>query len=121
MDAPSAPPAPDPVKTAEAQSTANKETAVAQYGLNATNQVTPQGSLTYRQVGTWDDGTPRFEATIALSPGEQGVYDTNLATRQNVGNIGRDQSARIGALLGTPLDLNTTTENKIDELGRARL
>lgn len=121
MDAPQAPAAPDPVKTAAAQSTANKETAVAQYGLNATNQTTPQGSLTYKQIGTWEDGTPRFEATTALNAGEQGLYDTGLATRQNVANIGRDQSSRIGELLGKPLDLNTATENKIDELGRARL
>src|SRR6185312_2046030 len=117
MDAPQAPAAPDPVKTAQAQSAANKETAVAQYGLNATNQNTPQGSLTYKQIGTWEDGTPRFEATTSLNAGEQGLYDTGLATRQNVANIGRDQSARIGELLGKPLDLNTATENKIDELG----
>lgn len=121
MDAPSAPAAPDPKETAAAQATANKETAVAQYGLNATNQNTPQGSLTYKQIGTWEDGTPRFEATTSLNAGEQGLYDTGLATRQNVANIGRDQSSRIGELLGKPLDLNTATENKIDELGRARL
>ncbi len=68
MDAPSPPPAPDPKETAAAQSQMNKETAVAQYGLNATNQVTPQGTLTYKQIGTWADGTPRFEATTAYSP-----------------------------------------------------
>jgi len=122
MDAPSPPPAPDPVKTAEAQSQMNKETAVAQYGLNATNQVTPQGSLTYKQVGTWADGTPRFEATTALNQGEQGVYDTGLATRQNVANIGRDQSARIAELLGKPVNLNNeATESRLMELGSKRL
>ena len=121
MDAPQAPAAPDPVKTAQAQSTANRETAVTQYGLNATNQNTPQGSLSYKQIGTWEDGTPRFEATTALNQGEQGVYDTGLQTRQNVSNIGRDQSARIGELLGTPLDLNSAAEDKIAELGAKRL
>jgi hypothetical protein len=32
----SPPPAPDPAQTAAAQAKANKETAVTQYGLNAT-------------------------------------------------------------------------------------
>jgi hypothetical protein len=118
MDTPQAPAAPDPVKTAAAQATANKETAVAQYGLNATNQNTPQGKLNYNQIGTWADGTPRFEATQSLNPGEQQVYDTNLATRQNVGNIGRDQSARIGELLGTPFKIGDATDSKIAQIQR---
>lgn len=122
MDTPQAPAAPDPVKTAQAQSAANKETAVAQYGLNATNQVTPSGSLTYKQVGTWADGTPRFEATTALNQGEQSIYDTGLTTRQNVANIGKDQSARIGELLSTPVNLsNEATEARLMELGSKRL
>ncbi len=122
MDAPQAPAAPDPVKTAQAQAAANKETAVAQYGLNATNQNTPQGSLTYKQVGTWEDGTPRFEATTALNQGEQGIYDTGVATRQNVANIGRDQSARIGELLSKPVNINNeATEARLMDLGSKRL
>lgn len=122
MDTPQAPAAPDPKETAAAQSQMNKETAVAQYGLNATNQNTPQGSLTYKQIGTWADGTPRFEANTTFSPGEQSVYDTNLATRQNVGNIGRDQSARIGTLLNSPVNLNNeATEARLMELGSKRL
>lgn len=106
MNTPQAPAAPDPVATAAAQSRANKETAVTQYGLAATNQNTPQGSLSYRQIGTWDDGTPRYESTQTLSPGEQRIYDTNLQTRQNIGQIGQDQSARIGQLLGTPFQFS---------------
>ncbi len=122
MDAPSAPAAPDPVKTAQAQSTANKETAVAQYGLNATNQNTPSGSLSYKQVGTWDDGTPRFEATTSLNQGEQGIYDTGVATRQNVANIGRDQTQRVANTLSTPVNLsNEATEARLYDLGSKRL
>jgi len=122
MDAPSAPPAPDPAALAAAQGTANKETAVAQYGLNATNQVTPQGSLSYRQIGTWDDGTPRFEATQSYSPGEQSIYDVNQQTRQNVGQIGRDQTARVAEALSKPVDLsNEATEARLYELGSKRL
>jgi len=51
-DSPAAPVAPDPVKTAEAQGTMNQNTATTQQLLNMTNQVTPDGSLTYNQTGT---------------------------------------------------------------------
>lgn len=120
----SAPPpaAPDPEDTARAQAQMNKETAITQYGLNATNQITPDGSLTYRQIGKWPDGTPRYEATTALSGAQQGIYDTNQQTQQNIANIGRDQSARIGDLLGSPLQLgNEETEARLMELGMSRL
>lgn len=121
MNAEQGAPAPDPVATANAQSASNKATAVAQYGLNATNQVTPDGSLTYSQNGTWADGTPRFTATTALSDQQQDLYNKGNVTKQNLADIGNQQSARIGALLNTPVNLNTATESKIDDLGRQRL
>lgn len=121
MNTPEAPAAPDPAKTAAAQSQSNKDTAVAQYGLNATNQVTPNGNLTYSQSGTWADGTPRFTATTSLSPQQQSLYDKGNVTQNNLADIGNQQSAKIGALLNTPVNLNTATEGKIDQLGAARL
>lgn len=121
MDAPQAPAAPDPAATAAAQATANKETAVAQYGLNATNQVTPQGTSTYKQIGQWDDGTPRFEQTTALNPGEQSIYDTGVQTRQNLGNIGQTQSAKIGQLLDTPFSVGDATNSKISQIQKGFL
>lgn len=121
MDTPQAPAAPDPKETAAAQAQSNKETAVAQYGLNATNQVTPQGSLTYKQIGTWADGTPRFEATTSYSPEQQALYNKNLVTQGNLADIGTSQSAKIGELLNSPVNLNTATEDKINQLGVARL
>lgn len=121
MDTPHPAPAPDPAVTAAAQTKANKETAVAQYGLNATNQTTPSGSLTYQQIGTWPDGTPRFEATTALAPGEQQVFDTNQRTRQNVGSIGEEQSSRIRELLGTPFKIGDATDSKIAQIQRGFL
>src|SRR6185437_14772083 len=99
-----------PAATAAAQSAANKATAVAQYGLNATNQVTPSGSLTYKQIGTWEDGTPRFEADTSLSAPEQKIYDTGTQTRQNLADIGSTQSAKIGNLLNTPFDINASRD-----------
>ncbi len=127
QSAPTPAPAPDPVKTAAAQSASNKDTAVAQYGLNATNQVTPSGSLNYSQIGTWADGTPRFQAETSLSPTEQGIFNTGEQTKQNLADIGQSQSAKIGALLDSPvtlpkLNLDTaSTEARTMDLARQRL
>lgn len=113
MDAPTPPAAPDPVATAKAQGEANVKSATNQYELGATNQNTPQGSLNYQQIGTWADGTPRFQATTSLNSGEQKIYDTGVQTRQNLGDIGQSQSAKIGALLNTPFDVNAARDSKI--------
>lgn len=122
VDSPEPPKAPDPKETAAAQATMNKETAVAQYGLNATNQKTPYGSLSYAQIGTWADGTPRFEATTSLSPEQQSLYDLTSNTQKNLGQIGVDQSAKVGALLNTPLNINNeATEARLMELQQKRM
>lgn len=121
MDTPQAPAAPDPKQTAAAQAEANKASATAQYGLNATNQITPQGTLSYENIGKWEDGTPRFQATTAYSPGEQGIYDTNVQTRQNIGNIGASQSSKIGALLNTPFNIDAARDNKISNIQKGFL
>jgi hypothetical protein len=116
MDSPTPPPAPDPVKTAEAQAASNKSTAVAQYGLNATNQVTPQGNLSYRQIGTWDDGTPRFESTQTYSPAEQALFEKGNVTKSNLADIANQSSSRIGNLLNTPFNVDTATADRIQGL-----
>jgi hypothetical protein len=121
METPQAPPAPNPAKVAAAQAEANKETAITQYGLAATNQVTPQGSLTYKQVGTWPDGTPRYESTQTYSPEEQSIFETGQGTRQNLANIGQSQSAKIGDLLNTPFNLDASTQTKIAQLQKGFL
>jgi len=70
-----APPAPDPQATAAAQAAANKETAIAQAGLNMTNQRDAFGNaLTFNQIGQWSDGTPRYEAVQTLSPEQQAIF-----------------------------------------------
>lgn len=113
MDAPQAPAAPDPVATANAQSASNVKSATAQSELAQVNQNTPQGNLNYAQTGTNADGTPQFTATTSLSPGEQGIYNTGVTTRQNLADIGSQQSAKIGALLNTPFNVDSATSDKI--------
>lgn len=116
VSTPSPPAVPDPVKTANAQASANKTTAITQSELNQIDQNTPQGTLKYTQIGTNADGTPKFSSTQTYSPGEQGIYDTGVQTRQNVANIGQQQSSRIGDLLNTPFNVDTATADKIQGL-----
>lgn len=118
----SPPPPPDPVATAKAQGEMNRDTAITQYGLNATNQVTPYGNLSYSQNGTWSDGTPRFTATTTLSPEQQELYRLNTETQKGIGQIGVDQTQRIAGLLSQPINLNNeATESRLMDLGRKRL
>lgn len=130
MDTPSPPPAPDPVKTAEAQQTMNQNTATTQQLLNMVNQVTPDGSLTYNQTGTNSfvgaDGktytVPQFTATQSLSPTGQKLLDTTNVTKQNLADAGVTASNTINSVLGKPVDLsNDAVEQRLFELGSARL
>jgi antitoxin component HigA of HigAB toxin-antitoxin module len=122
MGSPSPPPTYDATNAAKTQGEYNLKSAVQQYGLNATNQKTPYGSLSYKQIGTWEDGTPRFESTQSLSPEEQNLYDIGTANQQKLGTIGGQQIDRVGELLSRPISLdNSATEGRLNELARSRL
>ena len=78
--APSPPTPPDPNVVAQAQQKSNVATANAQARLNATNQVTPFGSLNYTAGPTDANGTPQYTATQTLNPQLQGLLDTSTGT-----------------------------------------
>lgn len=100
---------------AEDQMKASKDAAVMQFGMNAVNQNTPFGNLTYNQVGTWGDGTPRYEANVSLSPEEQGIYS-------GLTDLTMGQMGRVGETLEQPFELgNEATEQRLYDLGAARL
>lgn len=110
----SPPPAPDPLKTSAAQTGSNIQTATANTYLNNPDVITPYGTTTTQRTGyetiTLPDGTtqqvPRFTQTQSLSQAEQGFLNQQNQIRGNVNQIGIDQSAKIGNLLGTNLDLS---------------
>lgn len=117
-----APPAPDPVKTAQAQGAANKEAAVATQLGSMVGQRNPWGTLTYNQVGRWDDGTPKTEAVTSLSPSQQALFDIGQATDLDLAKIGQQQVGRIGNLLSSPLDLSSSAiEDRLYQLASPRL
>lgn len=115
MKSPKPPPAPDPVATASAQGGANRDTAMTQSLMNMVDQVGPDGSLTYKKIGdeiqrdslTGDTFfVPRYQAETKLSESGQRVQGINNQTEENIATIGRDQSSRIGALLGQPINFD---------------
>ncbi|HWU63569.1 MAG TPA: tail fiber domain-containing protein [Ensifer sp.] len=116
----STPSAPDPKETASAQTATNVNTAIANAALGNVNQVTPDGSLTYNKTGsttmTDQEGNtyqlPTYTATQTLSDANQKIYDTNQVTKQNLADIGQSESAKIGTLLGTNIDLSADNVNK---------
>jgi hypothetical protein len=131
MGKPSAPAPPDPKQTSAAQTGTSVATAIANSNLNNVNQITPNGNLTFNQSGSYtmhdpytgqDYSLPQFTATQTLSPDQQKLYDLNNQTQQNLGQIGVDQSAKIGSLLGTNVDLNNdAVEGRLFDLGSKRL
>lgn len=106
----STPKAPDPRETANAQAGMNRDTATTQQLLNMTNQVGPDGSLTYNQTGTNSfvgaDGKvvnlPQFTATTTLSPQQQAIKEQSDKASLNVGTIAAEQSAKFKDLLNEP-------------------
>lgn len=111
MQAPSIPSA---TSTAAAQTKSNIDTATTQQELNMVNQVTPTGSLTYTQNGTNADGTPKYTATSALNQGQQNLLNTGVSSAQNL-------LGQINTSSQQPFQLNTATENKLDDLASQRL
>jgi hypothetical protein len=113
MGSSSPPPAPNPYQVASAEGKSNVQTAIANQTLGNPNVVGPTGSTTYSPSGqfetiTMPDGSTqqiqRQTQTTTLAPGEQGIFDTNQQTRQQIGKVGLDQSKLIGDVLGKPVD-----------------
>lgn len=110
---PKAPKPTDPRVTASAQTKSNQDTAKYQAALNAVNQVTPTGSLTYTQ-DKWPDGTPKYTATTTLSPQYQKIAD---ALAGGAGTL----ATNLQSQAGQPLDwsqqqgfLNDLTDQNLD-------
>lgn len=111
---------PDPAKTASQAQQINQQTAQTQYQMGATNQVTPGGSLTYEQVGTWPDGTPKYQATQSLSPQNKDLYDNLMgAASTAAGNI--SQPINVPQLQGAPTDDYSADRQRVEEALFARL
>ena len=100
----SAPSAPDPYQSANAQTGLNKDTAIANANLGHVNQYTPFGNLTWDQTGTNSDGTPQYSATSTLSPQMQQIYQQQLSQDQGLTQTANSLIGQVNNNIGQPLD-----------------
>ena len=106
---PKAPAAPDPAATAAAQSAANLETAIAQGWLNATNQYSPFGSVTYNQIGTQrvgDKDVPQFAQNINLSPAEQAKLNQTQGLELQALGLGKNVLGNVSGAISGPFSID---------------
>lgn len=117
MCGPDIPEPPAPKETSAAQTGTNVATAIANTVGGQVGQVTPDGTLSYDQTGSYkfDDpytgqsyDIPTFTATTTLSPEGQRLRDLSNETRGNMATVGRDASAFLGDYLTERPDLETT-------------
>lgn len=126
----STPSAPDPAKTAAAQSATNRDTAITQQQVNMVDQVNPWGSVTYSQTGTnkfkdsngnWVE-TPQYTQTTTLSPEQQAIFEQSQAAQTNLAGIAADQSAFLQDYLNKPFEFsNSDAEQWAYDLASPRI
>lgn len=115
MCAPSAPTPADPAQTAQAQTGMNVNTAIANQVLGQTNQVGPNGSLTYRQTGSQtitDPNTgqtyqiPSYTATTRLTPELAQANRINQRSQVNLARTGNRVSGQLLDHFGEEFNLD---------------
>ena len=131
MGKPSAPKPPNPRETSAAQTGTNIGTAIANNSMGMVNQVTPDGSLSYAQTGTYkytDPYTgksydiPTYTSTTSLSEMGQQIKGQNDQTQLNMAQTGAQQSGFLKDYLGEIWNPDTSAiEGRLMELGSARL
>jgi hypothetical protein len=112
MRTPRPPAAPDPVRTAQAQTTSNVNTGVANTIIGNANEIGPTGSVTYNQIGSQNVGgidVPQYERVTQLSPEQQAIYNQQTQFQQGVGSTANTLLGNVNQQLGTPIDANATT------------
>lgn len=108
----SAPSAPDPMRTAAAQSGMNRDTAITEMQLNTGAQHNPWGSITYDKTGeeSFVDSqgrtvtTPTYSQTTSLTPEQQVIFDQSQAAEGNLAGIANQQSSYIKEHLSQPFE-----------------
>ena len=105
--APSPPPAPDPTTVANAQGSANVDTAIAQGLMNHVNQYTPYGNSVYTQTGTQSvngKDIPTYRQDVTLSPDQQTALDSQNQLTSGLYGLANDQMGRISSSVSQPFD-----------------
>lgn len=110
FDTPKAPKAPDPMKTAQAQTQSNINTGIANSVLGNANEVGPLGSVTYKQTGMTDvngQQVPQWTRTTTLSPEQQKLYDQQTGLGSQLNTIAGNQLNAASSMLSSPLNFDS--------------
>jgi hypothetical protein len=99
--APAAPPAPDPLITANAQGQANENTARVQASLNRVNQNTPFGSSVFTNLGG-----DRWQQDVTLPEALQQAVTSQQHLTSGLYGLGNDQLSRISANISQPFSFD---------------
>lgn len=100
---------PSPTSVANAQTSSNVDTAVANAWLNSGNSVSPWGNVTTNQVGSQQVGNsnvPIFSQTTTLSPEQQKLYEQGVQGDTQLNQLGLDQIGRIQSAVAQPFTLD---------------
>jgi len=103
----SGPKAPDPVKTAAAQTQSNIDTATKQAELNRVNQYNPYGSSEYSITGTNPDGTPIYSQTTKLSEPQQQIFDAQQKQDLGLTNTANTMLGQVQNAYSSPMDTSS--------------
>jgi hypothetical protein len=100
----SSPKPPDPVKTIDAQTQSNIQTATENAALNRINQYTPYGSSTYTTSGTDANGIPIYNQSVNLSPQEQQIFNNQTQGQIGLGNTALGMLGQVQNSYQNPLN-----------------
>ena len=95
-------------QVAQTQFNLNKQAAVAQQNMNMVDQVDQFGNtISYKQIGTNPDGTPKYQVTTKLSPQQQALQDQQMKLSGQYGQVAGNQLNAVSGQLSTPLDFGS--------------
>lgn len=112
---------PDPRATAQAQTEMNRDTAITQYQLGATDIDSPWGTLDYEMTGYTPEGNPRYRQNIRLNEAEQTLLDLQRKGLTTLGEAGVEQTGRVRDTLGKPFDINAARGTEISDIQKTFL
>jgi hypothetical protein len=110
---PSPPPAPDPYKTAAAQTGSNVTTAQANTIMSNADEKSVLGNVKYNVTGyqTVKDPTtgksyniPKYERVQTLSPSQKGLYNQQVQLGRGLNNLAIQQTGKLKDLMGNPIN-----------------
>jgi hypothetical protein len=112
MKTPKAPKEPDPTRVAQAQTTSNINTGIANTVMGNANERGPTGSVRFNQIGSKTINgveVPQYERVTELSPEQQAIYNQQTQYQQGVGQTANTLLGNLNTQLGTPIDPSTAT------------